>query len=51
MQSNDKTEQTDVGKGYMGLSKENWQCKVSVDKMTVLPKLIEDTLNNKQFFK
>ncbi|MDF2883552.1 MAG: hypothetical protein K0R54_4109 [Clostridiaceae bacterium] len=43
----DKTEQTDVGKGYIGLSKENGQWKVSVYKMTVLPKLIEDTLNNK----
>lgn len=43
----DKTEQTDVGKGYIGLSKENGQWKVSVYKMTVLPKLIKETLNNK----
>lgn len=43
----DKTEQTDVGEGYIGLSKENGQWKVSVYKMTVLPKLIKETLNNK----
>ena len=43
----DNTEQTDVGKGYIGLSKDNGQWKVFVYRMTVLPKLIEETLNNK----
>ncbi|BCZ48114.1 hypothetical protein psyc5s11_41810 [Clostridium gelidum] len=43
----DNTEQTDVGKGYIGLSKENGQWKVFVYRMTVLPKLIEETLSNK----
>ena len=43
----DKTEHTDIGKGYIGLSKENGQWKISVYRMTELPKLIKDTLNNK----
>jgi hypothetical protein len=43
----DNTEHTDVGKGYVGLSKENGQWKVFVYRTTAVPKLIEDTLNNK----
>lgn len=38
--SNDKNEQTDVGKGYVELVKENGQWKVSTYKMTTAPKLL-----------
>ena len=43
----DNEEQIDVGKGYIGLSKENGQWKISLYRITELPKLIKDTLNNK----
>lgn len=43
--SKDKTVQTDVGQGYIGLSKENGQWKVFVYKSTALPALIKETLN------
>lgn len=43
----DKTEKTDVGKGYIGLSKDSGQWKVSVYKVTVLPELIKETLSKK----
>lgn len=43
----DNSKQTGVGKGYIGLSKENGQWKVFVYRVTVVPKLIEETLNNK----
>lgn len=43
----DKAQQTDVGKGYIGLSKENGQWKVFVYRVTGVPKLIEETFNNK----
>lgn len=43
----DKSEQSDEGKGYIGLSKENGQWKVSVYKMTVLPKTVKEALDNR----
>ena len=36
----DKKEQTDVGKGYIGLSKENGQWKVSTYQATIIPDLV-----------
>ena len=36
----DKTERTDATTGYIGLTKENGQWKVSVSKMDTIPKLI-----------
>jgi len=36
----DKKEQTDVGKGYIGLSKENGQWKVSTYQTTIIPDLV-----------
>ena len=36
----DKKEQTDVGKGYIGLSKENGHWKVSTYKVIIIPDLV-----------
>nr|WP_312578013.1 hypothetical protein [Sedimentibacter sp.] len=42
----DKTEQEDVGKGYVGLTREGGKWKISGYKINELPKVLEGSLTN-----